>query len=317
MLRSPLRRRRAVHDGALHEIGVAIMRGTFPQGSLLPRKEALLEWLDVSHVTLREALQTLSAKGMIVARARVGTRVLDERHWNMFDADLLAWRLEIGITASFLASLLEIRQSIEPLAAALAATRRTADDVERLRALVAVMRREPDRTGTFVEADVAFHRLILEMSGNPFMSSLAALVGAALSVSFGVSAPAEDPKLARLVHRQHMAILDAIEAGDAQRASDAMAVVIRQGWLNYCGLRPERIASLELQVFPVAETGRSPKGPQPGRATKGSQSGRPPAGSRASRSPAGSRSDRRRMPQPVDDGGTTDPVRPDGKATRR
>jgi DNA-binding FadR family transcriptional regulator len=227
------------------------VRGDFPPGSLLPRKEELLAWLDVSHVTLRETLQTLSAKGMITARTRVGTRVLDEAHWNMFDADLLSWRLEIGLPAPLLGSLLEIRQSFEPLAAALAAVRRTPADLERLGRLLDIMRDGAGRTGAFVEADVTFHRLILEMSGNPFMASLSALVSAALAVSFGVSAPAEDPRLARLAHGQHAAILDAIADGDSQRASDAMAVVIAQGWLNYSGQQPDPIATVGLRAFPV------------------------------------------------------------------
>ena len=202
--------------------------------------------LDVSQTTLREALQTLTAKGMISARARVGTTVLGQRHWNMFDAELLGWRLSVGIEPSVLAMLLEIRQSLEPLAAALAALRRSKKDVETLRTLTDRMQRELRHSSAFVEIDVAFHRGLLEMSGNDFMTSISALIGTALAASFALSAPDPDSALGRRVYRQHVAIVDAIEDRDPQRASEAMMVVITQGWSNIDGSPPKRLASLDL-----------------------------------------------------------------------
>ncbi|MCQ8242027.1 FadR/GntR family transcriptional regulator [Rhizosaccharibacter radicis] len=251
----PVKRRRAAHDLALHRIGSAIVRGDYPVGSLLPPKEELMRALDLSHTTIREALQTLAAKGMIAARARIGTRVLEEAHWNMFDADLLGWRMEVGLSRSLLGMLLEIRQSIEPLAAALAATHRTGADVIRLRELVAMMHDDPKREHGFVDADVEFHKLILGMSGNSFMASLAAVTGTALTASLAMSAPDHDPPLEHLVLQQHAAIVDAIEARDPQAASDAMIAVIRQGWTNLQGLYPRPIARIELLTFPPDEEG--------------------------------------------------------------
>ncbi|MBE7211536.1 MAG: FadR family transcriptional regulator [Gluconacetobacter diazotrophicus] len=250
---APVRRSRAMHDLALREIGSAIVRGDYPVGSLLPSKEELMATLDVSHTTIREALQTLTAKGMIVARARVGTRVLEEAHWNMFDAELLGWRLEAGMPRWLLAMLLEIRQSIEPLAAALAATHRSKADLKRLRTLLERMQDYPGNGDDgFVEADVSFHKLVLAMSGNSFMASLATVTSTALAASFQLSAPDRDPPLAHLVHDQHAAIVDAIEARDPQAASDAMGAAIRQGWTNMHGLRPRRLAAIDLLTFPVA-----------------------------------------------------------------
>ena len=245
----PARGRRAAHDLALGTLGLAIVRGDYGPGSLLPSKEELMADLDVSRTTIREALQTLAAKGMIAARTKVGTKVLDESHWNMFDAELLAWRLEIGIPPAILGMLMEIRQSLEPLAAALAATRRSARDIQQLRALTRRMKAELRHSSAFVDADVAFHRHILEASGNAFMFSLAALISTALSASFLLSAPDRDAALARRVFRQHEEIVDAIEAGDPDRASEAMMAVIVQGWLNVGGTVPQRLAALDLLRF--------------------------------------------------------------------
>ena len=37
----------------------------------------------------REALKTLEAKGLVEARAKVGTRVLPQSRWNLFDRQVL------------------------------------------------------------------------------------------------------------------------------------------------------------------------------------------------------------------------------------
>ena len=212
----------------------------------MPSKEVLMAALDVSQTTLREALQTLTAKGMINARTRVGTTVLNQRYWNMFDAELLAWRLEVGIGPDVLGMLFDIRQSLEPLAAALAAVRRTDKDVEALRGLTARMQRELRHSSAFVEIDVAFHRRLLEMSGNDFMTSISALIGTSLAASFAFSAPDSDSALGNRVCRQHEVVVDAIEDRDPRRAAEAINVVIRQGWTNIDGKLPRSLTSLDL-----------------------------------------------------------------------
>lgn len=244
-----VRRSRSAHDTALNAIGRAIVDGRLPIDSILPSKEELMAQIDVSHTTLREALQTLTAKGMVAAKARVGTRVLPEAHWSMFDADILAWRLEIGMPTAFIASLFEIRQSLEPVAAALAAGRRSEEDVANLRQLVDVLDTDTSDRETFVEADVAFHQLILRASGNPFMHSIAALISTALSASFALSAPAPRSSAVSLVKGQHLAIVDAIAAQDPQGASDAMMTVIRRGWTTYSGFGSTELSRLTVLSF--------------------------------------------------------------------
>ena len=228
---------------------MAIVNGAYPVGSLLPPKEDLMAQLGVSNTTLREALQTLAAKGMVAAKAKVGTRVLGETHWNMFDAEILAWRLRIGMPAAFLARLFEIRQTLEPVAAALAAERRDGADLAQLKTVVEALGAAIYERASFVAADVGFHQCVLEISGNPFMHSLAALIGTALSASFTLSAPTEAPEMSSLVYRQHKAIVDAIERRDPQGASDAMMTVIKQGWTNYCGASTTKLAVLEVAAF--------------------------------------------------------------------
>src|SRR5690606_22855808 len=100
---------RNLHSQVLWELGVAMVRGDYAEGEILPSDSELQQRFSVSRTVLREALKTLAAKGMIEARARIGTRVLPRQRWNLFDADVLAWHFETGPDLNFLSSLAEIR----------------------------------------------------------------------------------------------------------------------------------------------------------------------------------------------------------------
>lgn len=232
---------RSAHDLVVHGIGCRIVAGQYPIGSTLPGDANLTERFSVSRSVLREALKTLAAKGLIEPKTKVGTRILEEKRWNMFDADILSWRLQRGADASFFENLFDIRQALEPLAAASAALRRSDEDISRIEAAWRRMG-PPDQTRDgFTTADLAFHRAILDASGNPFLHSIGSVIETALAAAFALSAPVDDPERFALALRQHRAILDAIVARDADAASAAMTVVIIEG---------TRWTSMETQMAP-------------------------------------------------------------------
>lgn len=219
-------RTRSAHDLVAHGIGQNIMKGRFPVGSTLPGDAELMELFGVSRTALREALKTLAAKGLIESKTKVGTRVLDRNNWNMFDADILEWHLEMGVDAQFLGWLFEIRQALEPFACATAALRRTPRQLETIRkALEGMYGCASNRQG-FTKADLAFHQAILEASGNPFLQSIGSVIGAALATSFTISSPVSSDDRFDKAMQQHQAVFDAIEKADPQGAADAMSVLI-------------------------------------------------------------------------------------------
>jgi DNA-binding FadR family transcriptional regulator len=222
-------RTRSAHDLVVNGIGRGIVEGQFQVGSILPGDAELMERFGVSRTALREGLKTLAAKGLIESKTKVGTRVLDEKSWNLFDADILTWRLQRGVDRSFLESLFEIRQALEPLGAASAALYRTDEDIERIRAAWDAMRLPNHTRDSFTLADLAFHRAVLDASENPFLQSMGTVIEAALAISFGLSAPIENAERFELSGRQHRAVLDAIVNRDPQAASRAMSACILQG----------------------------------------------------------------------------------------
>src|SRR5688500_16517253 len=84
---------KSVARGAMHEIGLAIVRGEFAAGAILPNEEALAARTGVGRPALREAIKVLSGKGLVRTARRYGSRVCPKSEWNMLDPEVLAWHL--------------------------------------------------------------------------------------------------------------------------------------------------------------------------------------------------------------------------------
>lgn len=216
------------HAQVVDSLGAGIIQGRFPEGSVLPRDEDLLQRFGVSRTVLREAVKTLTAKGLLVAKSRVGTRIRSRDAWNMFDADVLRWHLEGGAGKSFFADLSEMRLAVEPYAAGLAAQRSTQHTIAAMWRTIEHMVAAPDRH-SFAAADIELHRQVSRASGNVFMHSVGALIETALLSSFWISSPAENPIVQSKVAEEHGKIVEAIEARDVAAAEAAMRHVIIVG----------------------------------------------------------------------------------------
>jgi len=223
-----LNKSRSKHDTIARTLGQEILIGIHPPGANLPPEAELLSRFGASRTVLREAMKTLAAKGLVVLKTRVGTRVLNSSNWNFFDAELLAWYAEMGVTAQLRRSLAEIRRAVEPAAAALAAQRRSRAEIARLRDSVRRMASSGGTREDFAKADLEFHLMIGVASGNPLMRSLAAVIEAALVASFQENSPLAGNDLAETA-KAHDLIVDAIEAKDSAAASAAMLRVIDLG----------------------------------------------------------------------------------------
>lgn len=213
----------------VRELGMGIVAGDFAQGSILPGDADLMHRFGVSRTVLREALRTLAGKGLIQAKARIGTRVRDKAEWNLFDADVLVWHAEVGFDAQFLGYLGEMRMALEPEAAALAAMRRTPLQVQHLYGWVEKMGEEGVSAAGFVDADLSFHLAVAAAAGNPFLRSISTLIEVALVASLTRSSPVEDRARHVAVVAAHRRVADAIARRDAEMARTVMRDVIAEG----------------------------------------------------------------------------------------
>ncbi|MET3854745.1 MULTISPECIES: FadR/GntR family transcriptional regulator [unclassified Rhizobium] len=222
------RKTRTSHAQVVDELGRAMVAGTYPVGSILPGDAELAQRFKVSRTVLRETMKTLAAKGMVVAKARVGTRVTEKNLWNMFDSEIIAWHFDNGVTEEFLLQLYDIRLAFEPFAAGLVAERATGDDIAHLRELALVMAEPGHTTESLALADLRFHLAVADASHNPFMRTLGSLIEAALVGMFRISTPPSQNGFSNIADT-HMRIVDMIAAGDVAATRKAMEDVIIDG----------------------------------------------------------------------------------------
>lgn len=218
------------HTGrVVGDLGLGIVTGKLSEGSLLPGDQELLAKYRVSRTVLREALKTLSAKGLVKARARVGTRVTPRSSWNLFDSDVLLWHAEAGFRPEFLGHLAEIRMALEPEAAALAAQRRSSDGLAAINEWAALMAKPAISPEDFVKADLGFHLAVAEAAANPFFISISTLVEVVLVAMLTISSPADNEEQLKASVAQHRRIAKAIADQKPDEARRAMQAVIQNG----------------------------------------------------------------------------------------
>ena len=130
---------------------------------------------------------------------------------------------------AFLAKLTQVRLIIEPGAAELAARRGGAAELASLEAALRDMRAaldlSPPDHEAYNEADIRFHRAIVQACDNEILEQIGAIVNTTLLVAF--HAAVQVPGLARSALPRHQAILDAIRRRQPNRARAAMRVLVR------------------------------------------------------------------------------------------
>lgn len=213
-----------IHSWVAQELGSRIVSGTYAAGDYIPNELSLVEELGVSRTALREAFKLLTAKGLIEARPKLGTRVRPNKHWNMFDPDILRWYFDNNPKPEFYTDLYVMRDIIEPSAAALAAQNRTDEQVEQLELACQAMENAKIGTEAVYKSDLEFHLGLLAATNNVFMASLGMTIETALESSFRLSsAIGKEFEDALPGHR---AVLDAIRRQQPEEARTVMQAIL-------------------------------------------------------------------------------------------
>ncbi|MDE1179354.1 FadR/GntR family transcriptional regulator [Paraburkholderia sp.] len=214
-----------LHRRVLDQMGEQICSGQFAPGDILPAEPVLAEQLQVSRITIRETMKSLSAKGMLQVRRRYGTIVLPRSEWQLFDPDVITWRARSGtVDAGLIQDLMELRLIIEPAAAKLAAKRATPEDRTALRRAFKAMERAVAGHAEYVPADLAFHAAILAACHNQFVQQMQNALSAILRTSFELSSEIAGGPARSLP--MHEALCVAIERGDPVAAEAAVLTLI-------------------------------------------------------------------------------------------
>jgi DNA-binding FadR family transcriptional regulator len=204
-----------------HALRRQIIRRELGQGDALPSESALMEQFGVSRPTLREAFRLLESESLIEVRrgVRGGARV------NAPDPEVAARYaglvLEYG--AATLGDVYGANAVIEPPCARLVAAKHTAAGLDRLRAALEREKADLDDRVKLVNAQDAFHALVVELTGNKTLTLLTGMLrhlvvrGNAAQVTADGDSPAARAR-ARKGHRAHVKLVELIEAGKADEA---------------------------------------------------------------------------------------------------
>lgn len=214
---------RRLSDEIVEQLETMILEGALQAGERLPAERKLAEQFGVSRPSLREAIQKLIAKGLLISRQGGGNYVSQEVGATFSDPllNLLAEKHDAH------KDLLEFRHTLEGACAYYAALRATPADHERLAVAFAELERcynTTQNTASPVEeglADARFHLAIAEASHNAVLlhtiRGLFDLLRKNVVTNIG-GMYMQRKETRDMLITQHRALYQAIQAGDAEQA---------------------------------------------------------------------------------------------------
>jgi GntR family transcriptional repressor for pyruvate dehydrogenase complex len=216
-------------DQAIASLKDLISSGEFTAGARLPTERELTQRFGVSRSSLREAIRALALVGVLEPRVGDGTYV------TTLEPDLLLTGLGFVSDLARAESLIEmhhVRRILQPEATRLATPRLSADDLQRLERCLRWME-TADGVPAFIEADTAFHRIVIEACGNPTLASLVLHLSSGTARARMWQSVVERGAVEATV-ASHRAIYSALLARDAERAAaaDVMHLGIAEEWLR-------------------------------------------------------------------------------------
>lgn len=196
-----------------------IMEGRYRPGDQLPTESALAATAGVSRTVVREAVASLRAAGLVETRQGAGAFVLPHvRRPGLPGIE----RNQI----EDIVAVLELRLAVEVEAAALAAARRTADDIEHIDAALAAFEDDRQHADAGLGADLDFHQAVAAATKNPYFGQFLTGLGRAAVPRSRLQQGGKDTvtldEYLRFVQIEHLAVRNAIVAGDAALAAAAM-----------------------------------------------------------------------------------------------
>ena len=224
---------RKLYEYVEEMIGLRIIQGEYRPRDTLPNEDALCAEFGVSRGVIREAIKVLHKKGLVLPRPKIGTQIQPRTQWNLFDADVLVWKLKAGQQLKFLEKVTEVRAIIESEAARLSADRASEKEIAEIQELYNRLDGILGNAAEFdykeyLQVDMAFHSSILEASHN----ELLAQIGRTMRHAVQAARQADSRDIGILADSQqfHAAIVKAITDKDSVGAYNASREMFDHVW---------------------------------------------------------------------------------------
>ena len=205
-------------DQVARQLAAEIQRGALQPGDKLPTEAQLVAQCAVSRTVVREAISRL--KSLKLVDSRQGSGVYVSAHPPFAPLDFEA---QHAVSQEAVIQMVEVRRALEAEVAGLAAQRRSEADLQRIHQAVHDLESAVQAGGDGVAQDVNFHRAIANAAANPFLLQTLAYLGQFLHGATQVTRANEARRgdFAAQVQAEHSAIVQAVQAGNAQAARQA------------------------------------------------------------------------------------------------
>ena len=212
--------RRKLYQEVLDRLMERIRSGEIAPGAQLPSERELMEAYGVGRPAIREALQTLERSGIVEIAHGERARVVVPTAQSLIAQIAIGTMHLLRTQPGMLEHLKAARLFLETGTACMAAEQATPDDIARLLQRVEAQRAAVDDRDAFLACDMAFHREIAQISGNPIYPSIVESIfrWAAEYYRPMVRAPGAE----QLTLAEHERIVEAIALRDGEGAAQAM-----------------------------------------------------------------------------------------------
>lgn len=212
--------RTKLSDEVFARLKQLIETGELKAGDDMPSERELMERFGVGRPAIREAMQALAGKGLVEISHGERAKVLQVTAESIFRQVDLPAKLMLSGSSDSLEHLKSARIFFERGMVREAAGRATADDLTELRHLLEAQSANIGDSELFIDADMAFHQKIAQISGNPIFAAVSgAMLGWLKSYHTEMLIWTGRENFTLVEHEE---IIRTIEKGDADLAEKAM-----------------------------------------------------------------------------------------------
>ena len=216
-------------EAIYEQISDMIMTGKLKPGDRLPSERAMMEQLQRSRPTIREALRMLERSGLIRTIPGSNGAVVMEPSTTSVEQPL---EQMIAMNRFSHEELLEVRSLFEKYTVEMAAERRTQEDLDKLKNAIDTSGMNLENFDEFFRLDLEFHQAIANAAHN----NLAAMIDKVchriildiLKASYNRKDLVGRQEMVETVLRSHRLIYEAIEKQDAALAVKRMEIHINR-----------------------------------------------------------------------------------------
>ncbi|WP_376964578.1 transcriptional regulator NanR [Azospirillum sp. A26] len=212
--------RRKLSQEVLDRLLTRISTGDYAPGDQLPSERQLMEMFQVGRPAIREAMQTLAHMGLVSITHGERARVTPVTAEKLIEQVGGSARHFLATAPENLGHLKEARLFFEVGMVRIAAERATEADIDRLGWRLHEQRESMNDRGQFLARDMAFHREIAAISGNPIYAAVSQAMFDWMSAYYVNLLRA--PGMEMLTIEEHERIFDGIAVRDPDAAAEAM-----------------------------------------------------------------------------------------------